>query len=286
MKYFAIRDEDVGFFTSHGVLEKLYGTIYQRVPVSFACVSRTVPQYLDEVCFAPGAASGTYALGENRALVDYLRRLQEKRQCEILVHGYTHEGRAVNGKWQAEFVWKSREQSTEDISAACEYLTSLFGVRPRVFVPPGNDIGRSGAEAVTAAGLDLSAQISWRPDRPWSRGYVDCYRKRWMYSLAKRKPYPLTLEFGTHKELVAYSLDSMSDFEDAVANLRACAQADAPFVLATHYWKLAADEGLHSTLLRVIDEALDLGYLPATVADAIAGKRQAPNLRVHSAARV
>lgn len=284
MKYFAIRDEDVGFFTSHGVLERLYGAVYERVPVSFGCVSRTVPQYLDEVCFAPGAASGTYALGENKALVDYLRGLQDKRKCEVLAHGYTHEGRAVNGQWRAEFVWKGREQLTEDTGAACEYLTSLFGVRPRVFVPPGNDIGRDGASAVAAAGLDLSAQISWRPDRPWSRHYASCYRKRWAYSLATQKPYPLALDFGTHKELVAYSLDSMSDFTGVMENLKACAEADAPFVLATHYWKLAADEGLHSALWRVIDEALDLGYLPATVSDAIAGKRLAPNLRAHSAA--
>jgi hypothetical protein len=57
---------------------------------------------------------------------------------------------------------------------------------------------------------------------------------------------------------------------------------DAPFVVATHYWQLAADEGLHSALLRVIDAALDLGYLPATVSDAIAGKRVAPNIAHHS----
>jgi hypothetical protein len=64
--------------------------------------------------------------------------------------------------------------------------------------------------------------------------------------------------------------------------LHACAEADAPFVVATHYWQLAADEGLHSALSRVIDAALDLGYLPATVSDAIAGKRLTANITHHS----
>ncbi len=278
MKYLAIRDDDLCYFTPPGVIETLYSSVFSRVPVSFACVSRTVPQHGNKFCFSKAAAPGYYALADNKQLVEYVQRLIAKRQCEVMVHGYTHEERALHGNWQPECLWKPQEQLTEEIAQACEYLTSLFGVRPRVFVPPNNAIGRAGVEATSAAGLDLSAMLSLRPDRPWSRRYASCYQQRWAYTLARRRPYPFTLDFGTHRELGAYRLCATADFDNVMACLRACAEADAPFVVATHYWQLAADEGLHSALLRVIDAALDLDYLPATVSDAIAGKRLAPNL--------
>ncbi len=276
VKYLAIRDDDLCFFTRPQLIEALYETVFPRVPVSFAAVSQTVPKH--GACFFNAAADGYYPLGENRALVDYIRSLLSKRQCEVMVHGYTHEERAVHGTWQAECIWKSEAQLTEEIAKACDYLTELFGVRPRVFVPPNNAIGRSGVAAAAAAGLDLSALLSLRPDRPWSRKYAACYQQRWSYSLTHQRSYPFTLEFGTHSELVAYRLHSTAAFEGIMSCLRACAEADAPFVVATRYWQLAADEGLHSALLRIIDAALDLGYLPATVSDAIRGRRLAPNL--------
>ena len=149
-------------------------------------------------------------------------------------------------------------------------------------MPPNNAIGRAGVEATSAAGLDLSALLGWRLDRPWSLQYASCYRKRWAYTLAHRRPYPFTLDLGTHRELGAYRLCATAAFERVISCLHACAEVDAPFVVATHYWQLAADEGLHSALLRVIDTALDLGYLPATVSDAIAGKRLTANITHHS----
>jgi len=276
VKYLAVRDDDLCFFTQPRMVAALYETVLPRVPVSFAAVSHTVPKH--GACFSNAAAPGYYALGENRALVDYVRGLLNKRQCEVMVHGYTHEERVAHGTWQAECIWKPQAQLTEEIAQGCNYLTELFGVRPRVFVPPNNAIGRAGVEAAVAAGLDLSALLSLRPDRPWSRNYAACYQQRWAYSLAHRRPYPFTLDFDTHRELVAYRLHTTAAFENVMSCLRACAEVDAPFVVATRYWQLAADEGLHSALLRVIDAALDLGYLPATVSDAISGRRQAPNL--------
>jgi peptidoglycan/xylan/chitin deacetylase (PgdA/CDA1 family) len=278
LRYLAIRDDDLCFFTQPQAIEALYGPIFSRVPVSFACVSRTVPQHRDKVFFSRSAAAGYYPLGDNGPLVDYVRRLLRKRQCEVMVHGYTHEYREVNGRWRAECIWKPAGQLNEEIVAGRDYLTKLFGVGPRVFVPPSNSIGRAGVEAVAAAGLDLSALLSLRPNRPWSRRYASCYKRRWSYRIARGRPYPFTLDFGTHRELVAYALYTSSAFDHVMACLRACAQEDAPFVVSTHYWQLAEDAGLYSALLRVIDAALDLGYLPATVPEAIAGRRYPPNI--------
>ncbi len=277
MKYLAIRDDDLCFFTQPAEIEALYGPVFNRVPVSFACVSRTVPQHRDKV-FSHTAAPGHYALGDNRPLVDYVRYLLHKRQCEVMVHGYTNESRQIKGSWQAECIWKPAAQLTEEIVAGRDYLTGLFGVRPRVFVPPGNSIGPAGVAAASAAGLDLSASLSLRPNHAWSRRYAANYKQHWTYWLAHRRPYPFTLDFGTHRELAAYALDTTAAFDHVMSCLRSCAEADASFVVSTHYWRLADDEGLHSALLRVIDAALDLGYLPGTVAEAIAGRRYPPNI--------
>ncbi len=278
MKYLAIRDDDLCFFTKPAELEALYGPIFSRVPVSFACVSKTVPEHKKIIFFSRTAAPGYYPLGDNQPLVDYVRSLIHKRQCDVMVHGYTHEYRQIKGVWQAECIWKPADQLTEEVAAGRDYLTSLFGVCPRVFVPPSNSIGKAGVEATAAAGLDLSALLSLRPNRSLTKQFAANYKQCWTYRLTHGRPYPFTLDFGTHRELVAYALYTSGAFDKVMACLRACAKEDAPFVVTTHYWQLAEDEGLHSALLRVIDAALDLGYLPATVAEAIGGRRYPPNI--------
>ena len=265
MKYLAIRDDGLSFFSQPAEIEALYGSILPRVPVSFGCLSHT-------------AAPKSLALADNRRLVDYLRHLLEKRQCELMVHGHTHEYRHPYGRGQAESLNKSVTQLKEEIAASRDYLANLFGLRPRVFAPRQNTSSRAAAEAAAAAGLDLCAQLSWFPDRPWSYRYIYRYQQCWAYRLAHRRPYPFALDFGTHRELVSYTLADIRDFDHVMSCLRACAEEDAPFVVATHHWQLSEDAGLHSALLRVVDAALDLDYLPATIADAVADRRRAPNI--------
>lgn len=276
LKYLAIRDDDLCFFTQPSEIKAIYAPIFGRVPVSFACVSHTVANHCNQIFFSDRAAHGYHSLGNNRPLVNYVRQLLKRGFCDVMVHGYSHEFREVGGKWQPECIWKPAEQLAKEIADARDYLGDLFGVQPKVFVPPSNTIGTAGVKAVAEARLDLSALLTLRPNHSWSSRYAACYCKRWGYRLARGRQYPFTLDFGTHRELVAYALCRPAEYPKLLRKLYACSELRAPFVITTHYWQMADDPYLRVALLNLVDKALELGYAPATVAEAIAGRRYPP----------
>lgn len=272
----AIRDDDLCFFTQPGEIEALYAPIFGRVPVSFACVSHTVPHHRNLVYFSHRKAQGYYALADNRPLVNYIRRLVEKGYADVMVHGYSHEYLKVGRSWRPECIWKPPDRLRKEISEARDYLAKLFGVQPKVFVPPDDAIGPAGIRAVAEARLDLSAPLTFRPNHSWSSCYAACYCRRWGYSLTRRRPYPFSFDFGTHRELVAYPLSNPKQYGKLLNHLLVCAERRAPFVIATRYWQLADDPYLRTALLNLVDNAIDFGYSPATVAEAIIGRRYPP----------
>jgi hypothetical protein len=136
-----------------------------------------------------------------------------------------------------------------------------------VFVPPSNQIGKDGVRAVEAAGLDMSALMGRRLDRPLSMHYMASYVRRWAFRVLRGRPYPWVLNLGGHKELVAYSLTRSSSFEGLRDSLAFCFARGAPFVVATHHWEMAEHSVLRDQLLILCDEAARFGYRAGTVAE-------------------
>lgn len=121
--------------------------------------------------------------------------------------------------------------------------------------------------AVWAARLNLSGIMGRGLDRPLSLGYARAYLRRWLFRLSHGRAFPHALALGTHKELLAYSLTLASNYDTLKRSLEFCRNSNAPFVVAVHYWELNDHPALRERLIRICDEALDMGYTPATVAE-------------------
>jgi hypothetical protein len=255
MSRFAIRDDDTSFFTQPEELEDVYGPVWGRCPISLAVIPFSVPVHRWNRFPDPEGTGGPKALGENRALVEYLRERVSAGMVEIMLHGYNHEYREYNGNWVAEYRWKPESRLRQETMEGKRYLEELLGCRIKVFVPPSNSISKGGILAVEAAGLHLSGIMGKGGDRPFSFSYLESYVKRWAYRATTGRPFPRSLRLGNHKELVAYALTPRASRTGLLSAIERCDRIEAPFVLATHYWEVRADARLRELLLELLDES-------------------------------
>lgn len=266
MSLFAIRDDDTCFFTRPEELETAYRPFLGHVPISLAVVPFTIASHRYKK-FPTSAPEGqTFPFGENRDLVIYLRERLQHREIEVMLHGFTHQYRKIKWRWVAEYVWKSEHQLYTETMTGKRYLEELLNTTIRVFVPPSNRIGKGGMKAVVMENLNICYGSGRGVNHPWSWKYTTADVKRFMFSILKGRRYPLPLDLGTHKELVAYTLAPKNEpYKKLRTALEYCVKLSAPFVLATHYWELHEYPGMLENLYRLVDYALKLGAKPATV---------------------
>lgn len=273
---FAIRDDDISFFTNWQDIDRLYYALWGKVPISFAVIPFAIPHWRGEARSSNQLKSSVVKpLHENADLVEYLRMRIQRSEVEIMLHGYSHEYRIVRGHRLGEYLWKPKNQVIEETLDAKQYLEELFHTPIRVFVPPSNMIGKAGVTAIEAAGLHLSGIIGRWIDRPMSFNYLKAYLRRWTYRCLRSRPYPFPLVVGNHVELVAYSLTPSASPTWLRDTMRACYKLGAPFVLATHHWELLEHPTLKETFVQLVEEVLTLGYTPAKVSQCMV-----PNLEV------
>lgn len=262
---FAIRDDDTSFFTRPDELETVYGGYFGLVPISLAVVPYSVPLHGDRRIDASGADDAGVPLGENGALVAWLRDRIAAGHVEVMLHGFSHLYRRIDGRWVAEFAWKPGAQLREETRRGKSYLEELLNARVRVFVPPSNCIGTAGVRAIRETGLNLSGIMGRGGDRPWTRDYPAAYLKRWTWRLLKGEAYPFPLSLGGIQELRAYALTPRATCAELMRALESCSLAGAPFVVATHYWEFREHPQMRHTLATLIDRAGQLGYEFSTV---------------------
>ena len=163
--FFAIRDDDTSLFTDPDELETVYGAYFGRVPVSLAVVPFAVPVHQDR-CFTPDYPGDVEVpLETNGKLVDWIRNRIGLGHVEILLHGYSHLYREDGNGWRGEYDWKTDAQLAEQTRRGRAYLETLLETRIRVFVPPGNMIGKGGIRAVRREGMEplRNHGAGWRP---------------------------------------------------------------------------------------------------------------------------
>jgi hypothetical protein len=88
---FAIRDDDTCYFTPPSELERIYGDVWDRVPICLAVVPFAVGYARAGIPESDWQSGRAYPLEENRALVDWLRDRVARRHVTIALHGCTHE---------------------------------------------------------------------------------------------------------------------------------------------------------------------------------------------------
>lgn len=150
MKYIIIRDDDISYFTTPEILEEIYGGFLEDNKVSFSVIpnvyasidlDKTGGYYKSEkIDYDPlidpnyRGKKEYYNIENNHKLLDFLN----KKNIEILQHGYTHE--RINGK--SEFLINNKEIIYERAMKGKNSLKNCIKKDIEIFVPPQNVISK------------------------------------------------------------------------------------------------------------------------------------------------
>lgn len=260
MPNFSIRDDDTSFFTSPQELERVYSKYLGKVPIALATVPFSVSEHRGRVFDSRYKSNDQVALGENKELVEWLKEKTRLGQIEIMLHGYNHQYKYINGRWVGEYGWKSAQQLSDETLQGKLYLEELLDVEIRIFVPPSNTISVAGIYAIRKAGLNLSGIMGRCGDRPLTLDYPYAYIKRWTWRIIRGEAFPFPISLGGIKELRAYALTPRADFNYLLNQLIICSKINAPFVVATHYWEFNEAPEMHNILARLINAAIISKY--------------------------
>lgn len=247
---FAVRDDDTAFFTSPGELENAYSFMKDGC-ISLSVVPYTVARHTDtSMPYGDRSPDGYHALGDNAALVAYLKEKTSSGRYDILLHGYSHEYQPKDGKWYPEMIWKDAERLAGEVREGKNYLEKLLDTSISVFSAPSNEIDRKGIAALEDNNLNLCGLIYGIRSRRMSFSTLRHFTKRWAVRLKDGIQYPGLMDYGKHRELNAYPLndDRLMDIEYDY-----CKEHATPFVIYTHYWKLNRNEEEKRRLLRLYE---------------------------------
>jgi predicted deacetylase len=249
----AIRDDDTSYFTTPDALTRVYGGIWDRVPICLAVVPFAIGYEQPGIPPAYWHSGESMPLDRNPALVSFLRELVASRRVTIALHGYTHQD------YPDGFEFQAAPDLADRVQRGRAYLESLLGCRVTVFVPPHNALSKRGLDAVAAAGLNiLGSFLSFRPSmRRWEwrtmANWWAIQRYRQATGRTRREPlvYPHALRFARHAEFGCHSLVPGTTADALLRHFDEAQRFGGHFCLATHYWEI--DETL-ATVMRIFLE--------------------------------
>jgi predicted deacetylase len=97
-------------------------------------------------------------LGENPAMVDFLRAYVARSGSEVALHGYTHRTNRLSRPSRREyfeFRRLSAEAQAEMIRRGTEIVERALGVRPTTFIPPWNRLDQATLQACAQEGYRI-----------------------------------------------------------------------------------------------------------------------------------
>lgn len=262
---FALRDDDVNFFTRPEQLERAYGAYWDRLPVSLAIVPMHAATRSKAIPPEHWEGEAEFPLADNPELVDYVRGLFAAGRASPMLHGYSHKNYPDGFEFQVGPDLLGRLKR----GRAC--LEKLFERPIRTFVPPHNALSRRGLAALDAEGLDvLGSFLSFRPSqKPWDRTTLGNYLRLNLYRLRtgrgrrQRLIYPFPLRYKNHAEFGCHLLLPWTRAEDLVAGFEQARRFGGDYCLATHYWEI--DDQMAAALRTVVEHAERAGarFVPA-----------------------
>ena len=233
---FAIRDDDISYFTTPEQIEEIYNEIWDICPISFSMVpfhgctkTGAIPQEYWE-------GEQMFPIGKNRLLVDFLtEKIRNGKVC-ITLHGHNHKDNPDGYEFETGINLVSKVRDGK------KYLEKLFGCPIRVFVPPHNRVSKEGLRAVIKNNLHLANVPPFRHRDKFLHASViiPSVRRLLLKCRHRGKPYPFVLNFGDHKELQCHGLVPRTQLQELLKKFEFCYQMNGAFVLAAHYWEYDA----------------------------------------------
>jgi len=241
-----LRDDDTCYFTKPEELERAFGKVWDFAPVSLALIPfiwSGLKPILSFENHPQEKSEKFFPVGENKELVEFLRKLLKEKKICLMLHGYSH--KYYNHQYYiegAEFV--AGENLYQKVKEGKQYLEKLFETKITTFVPPSNVLSEEGWKAVTENGLNISGIPNFlhfsrlkHPDY-----WIPFLKKIWFKSqTGYTYPYPMNL--GKHQEIPYLSLSEKSPFWKIKKALMAVYKKNGVFCLATHYWTLIRSQG-------------------------------------------
>src|ERR1700693_2939078 len=87
----ALRDDDTCYFTAPDLLERVYGDVWDRIPVCLATVPFAIGYERAGIPPEHWHSGEAFALERNAGLVSSLKQLVASGRATIALHGYTHQ---------------------------------------------------------------------------------------------------------------------------------------------------------------------------------------------------
>lgn len=262
MKRVLIRDDDVCYFTSPEILNRLYHRLLERsIPVNLSVISKvycstplpfgTANPYFDGHLqyepFIPPEFRGLpefYEVGNNKNLVGYIRG---NPLLTVTQHGVTHDesdlaflsGEAANGFREALLRGKA-------------VLKKAFGETPTFFTPPWDRLSLPAMEILKSEFLGVSAGFTRRRFLPiphWGRYLLRRLQHRsflrWGGCLVVTHPFDLSrFRFPYPNDLLPHIIEALEQWD--------------VLVLTNHYWEYLNDwSGWDKTRLTAWDTVVN-----------------------------
>jgi len=237
-----LRDDDTCYFTKPQELEKAFGEVWNFAPVSLAVVPFVGKGLKSVVPKEYWRSNKLFPIGENKELVNFLKKLLREKKICIMLHGYSHQDYPKG----PEFV--AGENLYQKVKEGKEYLENLFETKITTFVPPHNTLSEKGWKAVVENGLNISGIHNFphfaRLKFPY---YWPIFLKKCFFKPFTGYTYPYPIDFGTHKEVPYFSLSTKFPFKRNERAFKAVYKKNGVFCLATHYWSLINSQPLRET---------------------------------------
>jgi len=147
---FIIRDDDISFFTSPQMLEKLYRPLWQR---GFKATLAVIPKHkaIDDLNVPPPfRGSDTYhPIDLNTDLVHYLANQLREGYIAIAQHGFSHE--KVDGL--PEFGISDRGELARRLSEGIRVLNNALRTEVKAFIPPWEKLSQPALKVIRKASM-------------------------------------------------------------------------------------------------------------------------------------
>ncbi len=151
---FIIRDDDLSYFTSPELLEKLYGQIWHEYPITFGAIPFLKGSFTGFIPVEHWHTQEPFLLGKNQALINYLLPYVKAKNVDIALHGIFHQYQYTRGRFIPELA-SVQVDFKEQLIKARDYLSLLFDKEINIFIPPSNTLCPEAAYCLKSLGFHL-----------------------------------------------------------------------------------------------------------------------------------
>jgi len=239
---FAIRDDDVSYFTQPWMLEVVYGEAWKRgfkvslavIPYVKATKLRLVPPHLRK-------NEKYFSIAENKELISYLKEKIAMGCVDVIQHGYSHERKGD----KAEFAVNDYSKLKKKLKEGNAILRDALNRNVTVFAAPHERISRAAMKSLCENKINLCRKFT--AGRFLLTVPLSPANFRRVSRLLFRNPNP----FGPIRDKIIF-LDNIVviqwdvflmgkniDYQivEAKDTFTKCLIDGVPFVVAQHYWE-------------------------------------------------